>query len=305
MENHLQTLVCPNCGASTTNHHNCDYCGSILVRFAAQNIAVDQTKYGKNAVTIPGLKEELKKNLLFQETNNEDRVVTFINHREKEICRIMSPNVFQEGLRILHELPESTEDDNLIVYHENPSTSENLHKGLIINFSFYHLKPNVGDGGLCSQFGWTYAGVAALKRGIVESTVEEEVFLQSSFASLAEVKRIEEKCGTLLCYDETGTPCWGEGCFVDFVNSYTIDFGNDYEGAANVITQYLNEVKGISNSDNVSFRTATNNAEFEAKEEEERQKVVEEQKTEEKYNKIWYIIIVIIGLITFFLSQLS
>lgn len=32
MENHVQTIVCPNCGASATNHQNCEYCGSLLVR---------------------------------------------------------------------------------------------------------------------------------------------------------------------------------------------------------------------------------------------------------------------------------
>ncbi len=35
MENQVQTIVCPNCGANATNHHNCEYCGSLLVRFAS------------------------------------------------------------------------------------------------------------------------------------------------------------------------------------------------------------------------------------------------------------------------------
>ena len=34
MENQVQTIVCPNCGANASNHSNCEYCGSILVRFA-------------------------------------------------------------------------------------------------------------------------------------------------------------------------------------------------------------------------------------------------------------------------------
>lgn len=40
MENQLQTIVCPNCGANATNHHNCEYCGSFLVQRAAQGMDV-------------------------------------------------------------------------------------------------------------------------------------------------------------------------------------------------------------------------------------------------------------------------
>lgn len=36
MENQVQTIVCPNCGASSSNLNNCDYCGSFLVRLATQ-----------------------------------------------------------------------------------------------------------------------------------------------------------------------------------------------------------------------------------------------------------------------------
>lgn len=32
MEYEIKTIVCPNCGANTTNHQNCEYCGSMLVR---------------------------------------------------------------------------------------------------------------------------------------------------------------------------------------------------------------------------------------------------------------------------------
>lgn len=35
MDNQLHTIVCPNCGANATNFKNCEYCGSLLVRFAS------------------------------------------------------------------------------------------------------------------------------------------------------------------------------------------------------------------------------------------------------------------------------
>ena len=31
-------IKCPNCGASSTNHTNCEYCGSLLVRFVDKGI---------------------------------------------------------------------------------------------------------------------------------------------------------------------------------------------------------------------------------------------------------------------------
>jgi len=50
MANQIQTIVCPNCGASATNHHNCEYCGSFLVQRAAEG--VDVTNYVRHALTV-------------------------------------------------------------------------------------------------------------------------------------------------------------------------------------------------------------------------------------------------------------
>lgn len=42
MENQIKTVVCPNCGANTTNLHNCEYCGSALVQsYITQASGVD------------------------------------------------------------------------------------------------------------------------------------------------------------------------------------------------------------------------------------------------------------------------
>lgn len=35
-----QTITCPNCGANTTNHQNCEYCGSFLVRQVSRGVDV-------------------------------------------------------------------------------------------------------------------------------------------------------------------------------------------------------------------------------------------------------------------------
>lgn len=53
-------LTCPNCGAAATNHKNCEYCNSLLVRFVEKGIEIDQSRYGKDAWVFPGLNEMLE-----------------------------------------------------------------------------------------------------------------------------------------------------------------------------------------------------------------------------------------------------
>ena len=65
----LKTYVCPNCGANTTNAQNCEYCGSLLVRFVEKGVDLSHTNYTNNLEVFPGLIEELKRNLKLQEEN--------------------------------------------------------------------------------------------------------------------------------------------------------------------------------------------------------------------------------------------
>lgn len=74
----LKSYVCPNCGANTTNAQNCEYCGSLLVRFVEKGIDLSSsTNYTNNDAVFPGLIAELKKNLSYQEVS-EKSVVTDI-----------------------------------------------------------------------------------------------------------------------------------------------------------------------------------------------------------------------------------
>lgn len=59
-------IKCPNCGANVTNHKNCEYCGSLLVRFAEKGIDISNTPYIDNSFVFPGLIEALEKNLEYQ-----------------------------------------------------------------------------------------------------------------------------------------------------------------------------------------------------------------------------------------------
>ncbi|MBO5581474.1 MAG: hypothetical protein J5948_03060 [Bacteroidales bacterium] len=67
MDNQVQTIVCPNCGANASNHQNCEYCGSLLVRFRSLGEDINDKVFGKNAYIVPELEDNLKRNLLQQE----------------------------------------------------------------------------------------------------------------------------------------------------------------------------------------------------------------------------------------------
>jgi hypothetical protein len=65
----METITCPNCGASAKNHMNCEYCGSMLVRFVDKNISVDLSLTSPNDAQSrhPRLVEELQINLKLQD----------------------------------------------------------------------------------------------------------------------------------------------------------------------------------------------------------------------------------------------
>ena len=95
MESHITTIVCPNCGASATNHHNCEYCGSLLVRFVTNHIAIDKDSYGDDAFVFPGLDAALKNNIILQETSDDDMTVWtnfIVNGNEIDIQIVPSYN---------------------------------------------------------------------------------------------------------------------------------------------------------------------------------------------------------------------
>ena len=71
----VNALTCPNCGANTQNRHNCEYCGSMLVRFVDKGLSIDKTKYGKAADVIEGLEMALKNNLILQKAASESEIV--------------------------------------------------------------------------------------------------------------------------------------------------------------------------------------------------------------------------------------
>lgn len=83
----MKVIKCPNCGANAKNHTNCEYCGSLLVRFVDKGIEIKDTSYIDNSMVFPGLLEELKKNIKLQEKESNEEVwteISWINKRGDE-----------------------------------------------------------------------------------------------------------------------------------------------------------------------------------------------------------------------------
>lgn len=78
----LKSLVCPHCGANTMNAQNCEYCGSLLVRFVDKGIDISSTSYQSGTCEYPGLLTELENNLRLQAENPEEPVCTDIFWKE-------------------------------------------------------------------------------------------------------------------------------------------------------------------------------------------------------------------------------
>ena len=93
----LKTYVCPNCGANTTNTQNCEYCGSLLVRFMEKGIDLSHTSYTNNDAVFPGLIEELKRNIKLQEENPFIWVATDLF----KITKVNGSNCNEETINIM------------------------------------------------------------------------------------------------------------------------------------------------------------------------------------------------------------
>ena len=77
MENQVQTIVCPNCGANATNHHNCEFCGSFLVQRAALGIDVSRYVEASSKYSNKGIETALKMYSDILQEHPEDNHLVF------------------------------------------------------------------------------------------------------------------------------------------------------------------------------------------------------------------------------------
>ena len=192
-----QYLRCPNCGANATNHQNCEYCGSLLVRFVEKGIDLSKTSYMSDAEVFPGLTEHLRRNLRMQKENPEEFVASDIFFKLPD-GDIKVHSVLRTSL--------SNWTDDV------PIDSHGKTEGLVIDVDF--RPANYKDRGY------------------------EEKFKSLDCAQLFEHRDV----------------VW----YPEHINNseYVIDFGEDAEGAARLISEILQKVYSIPLTQRLDVTTA-------------------------------------------------
>lgn len=206
----IKSYVCPNCGANTTNAQNCEYCGSLLVRFVERGIDLSHTSYTNNSGVFPGLIEELNRNLKLQEENPGAAVATDL-----------LKNVNTDFISIISIMSGLTWCDGTV----SPEFDGSDKKQLCITLYF-----------------GTYTDVS-------EPRVKK--FNQGEDAKLAKFRQLDSfplftphSCAYV---DELGNS--------RYAREYAINFGEDAEGAARLVSEILIKVSGWSPTDTYDMFT--------------------------------------------------
>lgn len=203
MDNQVTTIVCPNCGASTSNRHNCEYCGSLLVRFADQNKVIDESKYGKEAKAIPGLEDELKKNIALQKTCglNNTIVTNIVSLDDDTMYQIVQSYVPILGLRneakgLAFCIPFQIKSLNSELA-ESEKQRHNLFKA---SDCFFLFEPHKVDDGIqySLDFGEDYTTAAQIISNIIKEDKSEGPFSFTTEMLSNEKLEIEEESGFLI-----------------------------------------------------------------------------------------------------------
>ncbi len=188
-----QLLKCPNCGANATNHENCEYCGSLLVRFVEKGIDLSKTSYMTSDGVFPGLVEELRQNFKLQEKHPMDFVCTDIVLEDKKNNTFYTLSVLRTGRTVWY------------------------------------------DGKKFDSFGKTQGFIIGFK---LRKDVDVDQKQHERFKEL--------DCYPLFTYREV---------ISDHLDEYMLDFGEDAEGAARLISDIIQKVYLVPLFENLEMHT--------------------------------------------------
>ena len=122
----MKTISCPSCGASATNHQNCEFCGSLFVR--AKHLNYDLNNFSIIEVensSYSGLKEELDLNLLL---------------REQYMCDYFHTEIYPSRLDWLNLTTEN--GDGILRVHNLTIDGTILKNSLSIEIMEFALRPS-------------------------------------------------------------------------------------------------------------------------------------------------------------------
>lgn len=251
----LKPVVCPNCGASSTNHQNCEYCGSLLVRFADAKIDIKNTSYGDDSLTLPGLTEHLRNNIASQRNTN-DIVTTDI---------IMHDDAYMGGKNALASVINTS---RLLSRDDQFFFPEKSGHGLAVDLSF---APYV-DGTLDPDY----------------NAREEQA--HQRFKSLASFPLFKSRVSI------GEDPCGNR----QRVFEYAIDFGEDAEGAARLLSEVAIKVYGCDPNTPLEYHTSVGEDQIN-RTREAFMGVPQQNGNKSNVGTIIWIILAIIGAIVYFI----
>lgn len=215
-----QLLKCPNCGANVTNHRNCEYCGSLLVRFVEKGIDLTQTTYTSDVEVFPQLKQHLQKTLWAQNTSTPCATDIFREKGKREeaedgyVLSVLPPNENYWG------------DGQLMIVSEGD-------KGLCITLSFKNYMNEEAE--IRKQY--NELSNARLKRF-------EQLACFPLFTSHIWDYDCNSPYAKFLYRDLDMT-----------AQEFAIDFGKDIEGAARLISEIMQKVFLIPLTEKIDIST--------------------------------------------------
>ena len=222
----MNVIKCPNCGASSTNHTNCEYCGSLLVRFVDKGIDLSTTSYLTNDKVYAGLIDALKQNLDRQELS-DSAVETGIFYKSSPTVKLSRK---RHGVATVFRSGSTTWSDG------DPIKLGDKDRGLVIKFSFdKHAEDN----------------------DVSDERIERQ---HQEFRALGSFPLFTSHTGI---YMRPGSSSRFRS------QEYAIDFGQDVEGAARLISEVLSKVYGIPEDAQLIYLG-------------EKEQMVEEKKIEEE-----------------------
>ena len=209
-------LKCPNCGANATNHENCEYCGSLLVRFVEKNVDLSRTSYLSNDKVYPGLIQNLKQHLQLQDAYLGKEFILTDIWRSVEESKKQNYNGIVLGVM---PLVGSVYPDGQKIF---PNITDQ--KGLCICICF---DPFLEEGNEYEEFNR-------------QMDIRLERFQQLDCSSLF----MMHQCYYTLESRERKAI------------SYSINFGQDVEGAARLISEIMEKVFLIPHDEKIDIFTA-------------------------------------------------
>ena len=198
----MNVIKCPNCGASSTNRTNCEYCGSLLVRFVDKGIDLSTTSYLTNDKVYAGLIDALKQNLDRQELS-DSAVETGIFYKSSPTVKLSRK---RHGVATVFRSGSTSWSDG------DPIKLGDKNRGLVIKFSF---------------------DIHAEENDVSDERIERQ---HQEFKALGSFPLFTSHSGI---YMRPGSSSRFRS------QEYAIDFGEDVEGAARLISEVLSKVYGI------------------------------------------------------------